>query len=509
MAAICGKLKEEIIKKKDTITQWILPTLSFVIIVTVLVGGASGDMRRSIEKLVKSQFEDAATYYAATFFDAMHCLKESTIPVSDLLEQEKLESMQDIREAVPYLYALKSASAISDTWLVGADGKGVNSYGSDVSVEADSLKEAINSGQKQFILTTYGTDQRTMIAYVRPFDKTGAALVAYYDPAVFLVDTSVYRFDTHTWYAIMNEKGEIISLNAGNAKGISKENNVLDDLSGAVLYDYKYTQIISKISKKSTFDFTAEVNGEERYYVMTPARVNHWYFVLSAPQSYVEFLNQKSMNGIKFMILYVVIAVILFIVVIVGIALFNRKKAAVHNKELEVKADTDLLTELNNKMATERKIKEYIAMNPQSQAMLFVLDIDNFKKINDTMGHAFGDEVLKNIGMRLKAAFRSSDIVGRFGGDEFVLFLKDINTDELVKKEADKVLGVFKDFQVGSYTKYTVTASIGCSIYPRDAQDFESLFKAADVGVYKAKRAGKNQLAFYKEQENQGIGQDV
>ena len=70
-------------------------------------------------------------------------------------------------------------------------------------------------------------------------------------------------------------------------------------------------------------------------------------------------------------------------------------------------------------MATERKIKEYITMNPQSQAMLFVLDIDNFKKINDTMGHAFGDEVLKNIGMRLKAAFRSSDIVGRFGGDEF------------------------------------------------------------------------------------------
>ena len=90
---------------------------------------------------------------------------------------------------------------------------------------------------------------------------------------------------------------------------------------------------------------------------------------------------------------------------------------------LEDKADTDLLTDLNNKMATERKIREYMEKYPDKQGVLFVLDVDNFKKINDTMGHAFGDEVLRSLAVRLQSMFRATDIVGRTGGDEFMVFL--------------------------------------------------------------------------------------
>lgn len=506
MADVFGKLKELIKNKKAVITQWILPVMAFLIIVTAMIGDTSNDMKKSIGDLVEYRFEDAAAYYASSFFDAMHCLRAASIPVVTMLEQDGVD---DLKEAVPYLSSLREVTTIMDVWFVEQDGRGINAYGSEVAVEEEELLLAVGDGQKQFALTTYGADQKRVIAYISPMESSSRALISYYDPAVFLLDTSVFHFDSHTWYAIMDGQGEIITLNAGNAKDISKEDNILADLKNAKLKDFKYTQILNKIGKKSVFDFVAETGGTQRYYIMTPARVNDWYFVLSTPNSYVQLLNKRSLKGIQNMVLYVVIAVIVLFAVIMISAVINRRKAGEHNKELEEKADTDLLTELNNKIASERKIKEYILNNPNGQAMLFLIDIDNFKKINDTRGHAFGDEVLRNIGMRLKAAFRSTDVVGRAGGDEFILLLKDINTDELIQKEANKVTGIFKNFQVGNYTKYTVTASIGCAIFPRDAADWESLYKAADVGVYKAKRAGKNRLAYYKDQEEADIGQDV
>jgi diguanylate cyclase (GGDEF)-like protein len=509
MTALFGKIKEVLIKRKSLILQWILPTLSFLLIVAILIGSAVSDMKKSIGTLVQKQFEDAATYYASSFYDTMHTLKESTIPVTAMLQTDKIKDVTDLKQAVPYLFSLKISSNVLDVWMVENDGSGIDANGSEFTLEQEELMEAVRGGQKQFVLTPYGAEEQYAIAYVCPFNSNRTALVAFYDPSAFLIDTSVYHLDSHTWYAIIDGKGNVITLNAGNSKGMTKENNVLDDLKEGYIYDYKYSQIVSKMIKKSEFDFTARVGDSEQYYVMAPSKVNNWYFVLSTPNSYVEKLISRSLAGINRMILCVIIAVIVFFVVIIGMAIFNRKKVADENKELEVKADTDLLTGLNNKIATERKIKEYIARNPEGQAMLFVLDIDNFKKINDTMGHAFGDEVLRNIGMRLKAAFRSTDIVGRIGGDEFVLFLKDINTEELIQKEADKLLSVFENFQVGSYTKYTVTASIGCAIFPRDAQDWESMYRAADIGVYKAKRGGKNQLAFYDNHEDIEIGQDV
>ena len=130
---------------------------------------------------------------------------------------------------------------------------------------------------------------------------------------------------------------------------------------------------------------------------------------------------------------------------------------------------------------------------------MFLFDIDNFKKINDTMGHAFGDEVLATFGKKIRSEFRVTDIIGRTGGDEFIIFLKDLKDEAVIEREAGRVAGFFKDFTVGTYTKYSPTASIGAAIYPRDGVDYESLYKAADTALYKAKKRGKNQLAFFSE----------
>ena len=130
---------------------------------------------------------------------------------------------------------------------------------------------------------------------------------------------------------------------------------------------------------------------------------------------------------------------------------------------------------------------------------MFLLDVDNFKTVNDTMGHAFGDEVLSAVGEEISAIFRASDIIGRVGGDEFMIFLKGVPNAEIIRKEAKKVEDFFRSFQVGEDVKYSVHASIGVAIFPQEGADFETLYKAADQGLYKAKRRGKNQLAFFED----------
>ena len=106
---------------------------------------------------------------------------------------------------------------------------------------------------------------------------------------------------------------------------------------------------------------------------------------------------------------------------------------------------------------------------------------------------------MRSLGQQLGAIFRASDIVGRAGGDEFIVFLKNIKDAADIRKEAKRVEDFFKDFKAGEYTKYSATASIGLAIYPEEGEDFESIYKAADRALYMAKERGKNQLAFYKE----------
>ena len=109
--------------------------------------------------------------------------------------------------------------------------------------------------------------------------------------------------------------------------------------------------------------------------------------------------------------------------------------------------------------------------------------------------------MLKTLGRTISSLFRVTDIIGRTGGDEFTIFLKFLKSDENTLKEARKLVQFFKDFTAGEYVKYSATASIGAAVFPENGSDFDSLYKAADKALYKAKQRGKNQLAFYDDRD--------
>jgi diguanylate cyclase (GGDEF)-like protein len=165
-------------------------------------------------------------------------------------------------------------------------------------------------------------------------------------------------------------------------------------------------------------------------------------------------------------------------------------------------ATHDVLTTLPNRALLQARIDHAIALaqrNGTQIAILFV-DLDRFKRINDTLGHAAGDALLKAVAVRLQECVRQSDTVARQGGDEFVVVMENVQSIGEVHQAAGRMQFMLaKPLVVGKQEIY-VTGSIGASLYPRDAEDASTLIRHADVAMYRAKQSGRNCVRFYETQ---------
>jgi two-component system cell cycle response regulator len=169
-------------------------------------------------------------------------------------------------------------------------------------------------------------------------------------------------------------------------------------------------------------------------------------------------------------------------------------EACKHAKLLESLALKDPLTGLANRRLLPERVWMAIAharRNKSAMAVIY-LDLDGFKDINDTLGHAAGDQLLKMVADRLVAAVREEDTVARLGGDEFMIALWHvIGTDDTLKVAAKLINTVSRPYDIDGHV-VTITISAGASIYPAHGEDVDSLMKSADFALYAAKRAGKN-----------------
>jgi len=167
-------------------------------------------------------------------------------------------------------------------------------------------------------------------------------------------------------------------------------------------------------------------------------------------------------------------------------------------------AQHDFLTNLPNRILFEDRIAQAITLanrNDTQLALLF-LDLDNFKYINDSLGHATGDAVLQSVARRLEECIRHSDTVCRQGGDEFVILLVGGKHGEEAAFIADKILNTLARPHLHAKNELYVTSSIGISIYPGDGLDAKTLIKSADTAMYYAKEKGKNNHQFFQDGMN-------
>lgn len=174
----------------------------------------------------------------------------------------------------------------------------------------------------------------------------------------------------------------------------------------------------------------------------------------------------------------------------------ERKKA---EELINFYAYHDPLTELPNRRYFENKLSKAINDAKQRNKMLAILflDLDGFKQVNDTLGHSAGDKLLRMIASRLSNHFNEKAVVSRLGGDEFTILIYDLDYFHEAYDEAKFILELFQKQFTISGVNFTITASIGCSLYPDEGTTAEELMINADIAMYDAKQSGKNKCRFF------------
>ncbi len=166
-------------------------------------------------------------------------------------------------------------------------------------------------------------------------------------------------------------------------------------------------------------------------------------------------------------------------------------------KRLIDKAERDPLTKIYNKSTTKKLIKNYLRSDTKDTYDAFIIiDVDNFKQVNDTLGHLFGDSILVDLSQEMQDLFRSNDVVGRIGGDEFIVFLRGMKHKSHIEAKTNDICKIF-DLLYAGEDGTKITGSLGVSLYPQDGDTFDELYRKADLALYASKRAGKSCYTFY------------
>lgn len=486
-------------KRNKIFIHRLIPVACLIVAVIIVLINFFVNMKAEGTKSVESAMAEVVVQYAEDIYSDLKLVETTGKTTASTLANMNVGNENNIQIIISTL--VDNAPIYAAVYNQG-EGKGITQDGEKVDLKSCDYYSKVYrvSGVRYFYAKNDGLSGHKAIVLVIPIEgKTYENLILYYsmDRIQKALNTS-REFDSESFAALITAKGVIIERGDIESKfleGVNLWDAVPSEYVGAL------TRAKVQIRNLTAGCFAVEKGGEARTLVYAPVKVDEWVLVFGVNQDYVEKEKAQYWSTASAMLYQLLIVIIVFLIVLLAVESFARKKSEENDKMLREKADTDLLTGLNNKLATERKIKEYMEENPNALGMMFVLDIDNFKKINDTLGHAFGDEVLRTLGKQIGSVFRVTDIIGRTGGDEFTIFLKFLKNDENTLKEAQKLVKFFEDFKAGEYVKYSATASIGAAVFPAHGQDFESLYKSADKALYKAKQRGKSQLAFYDDRD--------
>lgn len=185
------------------------------------------------------------------------------------------------------------------------------------------------------------------------------------------------------------------------------------------------------------------------------------------------------------------------------------KKVLEEQNSWKLKSQIDEMTHLFNKITTEKMVKSVLSEFPQKKQALIVVDIDNFKSVNDILGHKVGDHIICVVAGVLSSLFRNTDIIGRIGGDEFVVLMRNVPDYNVVTKKAAQLIDLFENKE-GLSIPENISVSVGIAFSDDNDRTFSDLFSKSDQALYMSKKSGKACFSIYgMEYDNQNQTKEI
>jgi len=293
---------------------------------------------------------------------------------------------------------------------------------------------------------------------------------------------------------VLNPTHQVIIWNRAceELTGIRAEEMLGQNHPWKAFYDHQHPVLADIILAEDTTQAPRYFNDcEKSSFIPEGIKAEGWYPNINGKERYIMFSAAPIRNG-KGQLLAAIETLE---------DITERKR---YEEQLEYQANHDDLTSLPNRNLLTDRIQQAILMSRRSrnEVAVFFVDLDNFKFINDSLGHDVGDRILKIIAERLTGCVRSGDTVARQGGDEFILVISNQSASDQANIIANKVLKLISQpFRIDEH-ELVITCSIGISIFPRDGEDVQTLIKNADVAMYRSKAQGRNTFQFFTAEMN-------
>lgn len=454
------------------------------------------DFRKQVDRYMEedmlSQMEALQDSSTEVIQNEMNYLKYITASTAQVISHAKIQTDEDI---IQILKEYAETSNIVWTYFITLDGHVYTNY----TGYAGQYEEAT-------VINDISISQITDTVFSRPYyvenldevvwgvgapttlgEKRGILLSAYnVSNFSLLLDNNLIGESAEL--GIVNNQGYVISGRTGADYMI----NIFDAMKDIKFLKSSMKEMQADFKNGKPGISMYSVRGVKRYCSYMPIEENDWYFIMTVRES---VLRRKLANfeqyGFQLTVKLVIIMVCVFFVIIANWLAEQRRT----RKVLEDAARMDGLTGIYNRKAIEENIEGSIySAGKNSSAALLVIDIDDFKKVNDQKGHLFGDYVLQECANRLKENFGSDGLIGRIGGDEFVVFLYD-GTD--MEKIEERINNLICNFNVltDEGERQKVFISVGIAHVGEEADSFRKLYKKADDALYRAKQSGKAKLS--------------
>lgn len=484
-------------KKTSQLKNYIVATNIFIIAVVmgilVFFAGVQHSVDKNSQKTmmnnVARQSEHLRTILAI-HYQYLNELAKEMGQDEELISQEHLDMLASIYESTD----------LERTALIEPDGTAHYDNGVVKNVSHRRyFKDAINGQQTLSDPLESSVDQETRVVLGVPiYDKNQqviGVLGASYNVTTLSHMLFDDLFDGEGDTLIVTQTGKIITYEDGNANKkqieygdnlftyYAEKNKKQENTLGQVQDDF--------LSNESGFIRLCLDNTQTKDYYMTYMSIgmNDWmlcYIVpVKAAQKSYAFIREYEMI---FMLAFCVLVSILVIYIV---RKNNREKV----KILEA-AQRDALTGLYNKDHTQKFIEQILQKESGPHGFV-ILDIDYFKSVNDSYGHLVGDKVLSMLGKFLESQFREDDIVGRIGGDEFVILMRNISDRDKAEQRIHNLLKNLPEMKIEEMDNRGITISVGVALAPDNGNSFIELYRHADQALYETKRVGRNGYSIY------------